>query len=163
LVAIHLPSGPQGDDWHGSNGIQNFVFYIKDTLNLLLASVHRVPFHSGKQWQRKPFSKSVHVPLFAHGYERHSSNSKNREFNYKLRFFFLFLIKLPWLHVGPIKPGSHWQVNELDTFGIQVPCLLQTSGVHTTWRININFMNIYCTYLEHWLNCLKMRREKIFP
>lgn len=44
-------------------------------LLLPLASVQSVPFHPGRHWQRKPFSKSVHVPLLAHGYERHSSNS----------------------------------------------------------------------------------------
>ena len=46
----------------------------------------------------------------------------------------IILKKLPWLHVGPAKPGSHWQVNELDVFGIQVPCLLHTSVVHTRFK-----------------------------
>ena len=50
-----------------------------DQSRLLLpfASVQSVPFHPGRHWQRKPFSKSVHVPLLAHGYERHSSNSNS--------------------------------------------------------------------------------------
>ena len=43
----------------------------------------------------------------------------------------IFSLKLPWSQVGPVKPASHSQVNELDLSGIQVPCLLQTSDVHT--------------------------------
>ena len=47
---------------------------------LLFGSAHRVPFHSGGQRQRKPFSKSVQVPLFKHGFDAHSSNSNNDKF-----------------------------------------------------------------------------------
>ncbi len=72
--------------------IQIYIcFLIKIQLNLLLASVHKVPFHSGKQWQRKPFSKSVHVPLFAHGCETHSSNSNNI-IKLQVIFFHLFIL-----------------------------------------------------------------------
>lgn len=48
-----------------------------EELHLLLVSVQNEPFHSGKQRQRKPFSKSRHVPLLAHGDDTHSSNSNS--------------------------------------------------------------------------------------
>ena len=72
------------------------------------------------------------MPLFAHGFDAHSSVSNSMKIdNYFVCLAILLLINIPWLHVGPIKPGSHWQVKELNEFGIQVPCLLHTSDVHT--------------------------------
>ena len=98
-------------------------------LNLLFGSVQIVPFHSGRQLHRNPFSRSMHVPLFAHGYDAHSSSSNQT--NVQLRVWGLS-DRLPCSQLGPAKPRSHWQVNELDALGIQVPCLLHTSGVQTT-------------------------------
>jgi hypothetical protein len=85
--------------------------------------------------------------------------------NYKV-FFPLSSVKLPWLHVRPVKPGSHRQVNELYAFGMHVPCLLHTSGVHTILRIDIilNATN-YVLFIEkstiHTLSiCQNVKIEK---